>query len=123
MAGKVRTRLGIKPETPRVGSRQIVALAGTCRVTGEEALPVSVLDLDAHGCRLRGLVLGVSKRDELALTIGPVGPITGQLRWFRNMMAGIAFSEPLSADQLADALADESIETAAANVIALRRRG
>ena len=56
---------------------------------------VSVLDLDARGCRVRGIAAAVTKTEPVAVWLGTVGPIAARLRWVRHASAGLAFNVPL----------------------------
>ncbi len=114
--------LGVRSETPRAGNRQPVSLVGECSVSGSDPVEVTVLDLDAHGCKVRGLPLGVGKHDDLVLAIGPVGAIQAQLRWVKSMMAGLVFTRQLSADELTRALSESRSSGEAHSVLAFRRR-
>ncbi|HYD23951.1 MAG TPA: hypothetical protein VEB68_04085, partial [Croceibacterium sp.] len=83
MAAK-RSKFVQRTEIPRVGERRPVSVEGTCRVAGSDIRDVRVIDLDAHGCNLRGLSIGVSKSDPLELWLGSAGPIAARLRWAKR---------------------------------------
>lgn len=114
-----RPKLATRYNGPRAGERDLVSLDGTCRVGDGESFPVAVLDLDARGCRTRGFGAAVTKADVIAVQLGEVGPITARLRWGKNGSAGLAFDEPLSAAQLAQA--QESAQPQTERVVPLRR--
>lgn len=121
MAKLIRPKLATHYSGPRAGPRDFVSLEGLCSVGEGESERIAVLDLDARGCRVKGITAAVTKADRLQVWLGAVGPIEGRLRWVKRGSAGIAFVEPLIDTQL-----DEAKETATpaplAEVIPLRRR-
>lgn len=121
MAKLNRPKLATHYAGPRAGPRDFVSLEGSCSVGDGEREAIAVLDLDARGCRVKGITAAVTKAERVLVWLGAVGPIEGRLRWVKRGSAGIAFSEPLGDGQL-----DEAKETATpaplAEVIPLRRR-
>ncbi|MCT2557621.1 hypothetical protein N0B51_01360 [Tsuneonella sp. YG55] len=117
-----RPKLATKYTGPRMGERDAVSLEARCRIGDGTVESVAVLDLDARGCRVRGIQVAVTKNEEVALWLGSVGPIAARLRWLKRGSAGLAFEAPLSALQL-----EEARTTAApvpgSRVIPLRRSG
>lgn len=115
-----RPKLATRYSGPRAGNRDCVSLEGRCRVGDGEAAPIAILDLDAGGCRIKGITVAVTKMEPLRLWFGEVGPVAGRLRWVKRGSAGIAFDTALGPDELALA-----VKTAApaptAQVIPLRR--
>src|SRR6476661_9920239 len=95
MAKLTRPKLATHYSGPRAGPREFVSLEGMCSVGEGEREPIAVLDLDAGGCRVRGITAAVTKADRLQVWLGTVGPIEGRLRWVKRGSAGIAFVEPL----------------------------
>lgn len=75
------------------------------------------MDLGAHGCRLLGLSVGVTKTDPLELWIDDAGPIAARLKWAKRGSLGIEFDAPLEAGVLARLT--EAVPTP--NVVPLRR--
>jgi hypothetical protein len=116
MAGSKRIKLTARSEVVRAGERESVAIAGRCQVGEGAGEAVDVLDLDAHGCRLRGLGLAVSKTATLQLWLGPIGPLPARLKWLKHGDAGIAFDRLLTPEEVAGAS-----QSPGANVVTLRR--
>jgi hypothetical protein len=85
-----------------------------------EAAPIAVLDLDARGCRVRGITAAVTKLEPLQVWLGDIGPLAARLRWVKRGNAGVAFETPLSDVDLARA-AETATPAAQAQVIPLRR--
>jgi len=79
-----------------------------------------VLDLDARGCRVKGVTAAVTKVDVLRLWLGELGPIAGRLRWVKRGSAGIAFEAPLSEEDL-DSAKLTAAPAPSPQVISLRR--
>jgi len=98
-----RPRLATKYAGPRSGNRDSVSLEARCRVGEGDETAVAVLDLDARGCRVRGITAAVTKGAAVQLWLGTVGPVDARLRWVKLGSAGLAFAEPLSDDALAEA--------------------
>lgn len=113
-----RTRLVNQTEAPRKGDRDALALDGRCRVGDGEPREVRVTDLDAHGCQIRGLSIGVTKSDPLELWLGAASPVAARLRWAKNGALGIAFDEPLDEAVLGQVREAEARST----VVPLRRK-
>ena len=121
MAKLTRPKLATHYSGPRAGPRDFVSLEGLCSVGEGEAESISVLDLDARGCRVKGITAAVTKADRLQVWLGAVGPIEGRLRWVKRGSAGIAFVEPLAEAQLGEAK-QTATPAPLAEVIPLRRR-
>ena len=123
MGSRKRPKLATHYSGPRAGSRDPVSLEGRCRIGDAEEAVIAVLDLDPRGCRVNGITAAVTKADVVTLWIGPVGPLTGRLRWMKRGLAGLKFDEPLTEEQLEQAAsAVQASRSEGANVIALRRR-
>jgi hypothetical protein len=121
MAKLNRPKLATHYSGPRAGNRDFVSLEGRCSVGEGEVERISILDLDARGCRVKGITAAVTKADILQLWLGDVGPLTGRLRWAKRGSAGLAFDVALTDEEL------EAIKLTAApvplpQVIPLRRR-
>jgi hypothetical protein len=121
MAKLTRPKLATHYTGPRAGPRDFVSLEGRCSVGEGEAETIAVLDLDAGGCRVKGITAAVTKTDPLRLWLGDVGPLAGRLRWVKRGSAGIAFAEPLAEEQLANAKRS-ALPVPPSEVIPLRRR-
>lgn len=98
-----RPKLATKYTGPQAGERDVVSLEGRCRVGEGAETGVAVLDIDARGCRVRGITAAVTKGAAVQLWLGTVGPVEARLRWVKLGSAGLAFTEPLSDDVLAEA--------------------
>lgn len=121
MAKLTRPKLATHYSGPRAGDRDCVSLEGRCAVDGHAVEAIAVLDLDARGCRLKGITVAVSKADVVRLWFGGVGPVEGRLRWAKRGSAGIAFAASLREDELLHA--KRTAASAAKEVlIPLRRR-
>lgn len=121
MAKLNRPKLATHYTGPRAGPREFVSLEGRCSVGEGEAETIAVLDLDARGCRVKGVTAAVTKTDPLRLWLGEVGPLSGKLRWVKRGSAGIAFTEPLDDERLALAKRT-ALPVPVAEVVPLRRR-
>ena len=75
------------------------------------------MDLAAHGCRLLGLSVGVTKNDPLELWLGEVGPVPARLRWVKRGSLGVEFDTPLDAAVLERMAVAEPVP----NVLPMRR--
>jgi hypothetical protein len=120
MAKQTRPKLATHYTGPRAGNRDFVSLEGRCSVGEGEAEPIAVLDLDARGCRVKGVTAAVTKVDVLRLWLGELGPIAGRLRWVKRGSAGIAFEAPLSEEDL-DSAKLTATPAPSPQVISLRR--
>lgn len=58
------------------------------------------MDLAAHGCRLLGLSVGVTKNDPLELWLGELGPIAARLKWVKRGSLGVEFDAPIETEVL-----------------------
>ncbi len=58
------------------------------------------MDLGAHGCRLLGLSIGVTKSDPLELWLDDAGPVAARLKWVKRGSLGVEFDAPLDAELL-----------------------
>ena len=118
-----RPKLATHYSGPRSSARDLVSIDGRCRVGEGADEAIAVLDLDAGGCRVRGLTAAVTKMDIVQLWLGPVGPVAARVRWAKRGSAGLMFEESLS-DQDLERAAEAGIAPPAegANVVALRRR-
>ena len=117
-----RPKLATRYTGPRTGERSAVSLDARCRIGDGAAISVAVLDLDAGGCRVRGIQMAVTKNEEVTLWLGSVGPIATRLRWLKRGSAGLAFETPLSEDSLEEARASAE-PLLEARVVPLRRSG
>ena len=116
-----RPKLATGYDGPRKGRRSAVSLDATCRIGNGEAFPVGVLDLDNHGCRLRGFTAAVTKADEVALTIGEVGPFLARVRWAKRGGAGLKFDTALCDSEVVRA-EDSAEHSPPSRVVQLIRR-
>lgn len=117
MASSKHARLSNRPEKERAEERTAVSISGRCRA-GERDIPdVLVMDLAAHGCRLLGLSVGVTKNDPLELWLGDVGPVAARLKWVKRGSLGVEFDAPIEAEVLERLAATEP----APNVLPMRR--
>ena len=95
MARLNRPKLATRYTGPRAGDRDFVSLEGRCRVGEGEIEQISILDLDARGCRVKGITAAVTKVDVVQLWLGDLGPLTARLRWAKRGSAGLAFDAPI----------------------------
>ena len=116
-----RPKLATRYTGPRSGDRDAVSLDGRCQVGEGGTEAVAVLDLDAGGCRVRGITPAVTKGQPISLWLGSVGPIATQLRWVKRGSAGLAFDAPLADDALAEARRT-AVPINEQRVVALRRK-
>jgi hypothetical protein len=121
MAKLNRPKLATHYSGPRAGSRDCVSLEGRCRVGEGNVLAITVLDLDAKGCRAKGVTAAVTKDDLLLVWLGEIGPVGGRLRWAKRGSVGIAFDPPLKDAEVA-AMKQTAVPAPLAEVIPLRRR-
>jgi len=121
MAKLTRPKLATHYAGPRAGPREFVSLEGRCSVGEGEAEAIAVLDLDAGGCRVKGITAAVTKADPLELWLGEMGPVSGKLRWVKRGSAGIAFTKPLNEHELTAAKLT-AVPIPVSEVIPLRRR-
>jgi hypothetical protein len=121
MARLNRPKLATHYSGPRAGNRDFVSLEGRCSVGEGGAEAISILDLDARGCRVKGITAAVTKADVLQLWLGEVGPLSGRLRWAKRGSAGVAFDLPLDDEQLGIVKATAA-PAPLPQVIPLRRR-
>ena len=105
----------------RTGSRESVVIPGTCQVGERPAEAVLITDLSAHGCRLRGDSIGVTKSEPVQLWLGDAGPIGAKLKWVKKGSLGLAFEAPLGEDVL-QPLLDAPVPPIPSNVVPLKRR-
>lgn len=122
MAKLTRPKLATHYSGPRSGNRDFVSLEGRCQVAEGDTQEIAVLDLDARGCRVKGIGAAVTKADALQVWLGDIGPIVGRLRWAKRGSAGIAFDAPLGEAQL-DLAKRSAVPAPLPQVIPLRRRG
>lgn len=122
MATSKRTILTGRSAIARAGSRNPVTLAGRCRVGEGPDQPIEVIDLDAHGCNVRGISVAVTKSDALDVWLGAVGPIAARLTWAKRGAAGIVFDQPLNDADFAAAMEQSGAMRETSNVVPLGRR-
>ena len=116
MAAK-RSTISTRSEVVRSGDRNSVTMTGRCQVGDRPEQDVEVMDLDPHGCRLRGVTVGVTKTEPLRIWLGPFGPVAAHLKWAKRGSVGIGFDAPLDAAVLDSLPQDAPTST----VVALRR--
>ena len=121
MAKLNRPKLATHYTGPRAGNRDFVSLEGRCCVGEGEIERISILDLDARGCRVKGITAAVTKIDMLQLWLGDLGPLTGRLKWAKRGSAGLAFDAALTGDQL-EAVKRTAAPVPLPQVVPLRRR-
>lgn len=117
MASSKHARLSNRPEKERAEERTAVSISGRCRAGERDIQDVLVMDLAAHGCRLLGLSVGVTKNDPLELWLGDVGPVAARLKWVKRGSLGVEFDAPIEAEVLERLAATEP----APNVLPMRR--
>lgn len=117
MASSKHARLSNRPEKERAEQRTAVSVPGRCRAGDRDVQEVLIMDLAAHGCRLLGLSVGVTKNDPLELWLGETGPVAARLKWVKRGSLGVEFDTPLDSGVL-ERLADADPGT---NVLPLRR--
>jgi hypothetical protein len=100
----------------RKTDREPVAIPGTCTIDGRAEQQVLVTDLGTHGCRMHIGAVGVTKAQELILTLAGCDPIKGSLKWSKGGALGVRFAKPLS-EALLETLCTEQ---SAANVVPFR---
>lgn len=115
-----RPKLATRYTGPRSGARDSVSLEARCRVADGTESTVAVLDLDAGGCRVRGIATAVTKGAPVEFWLGTVGPVVGRLRWLKQGSAGFAFDAALTELELEEARASAGW-TAPPRVVPLRR--
>jgi hypothetical protein len=116
-----RPKLATTYSGPRAGERDVVSFDARCQVDGHDAAQVAVLDLDARGCRVRGITAAVTKNASVTLWLGATGPIAARLRWVKHGSAGLAFDSALSGDDLAEAQRS-AVAVPESRVVSLRGR-
>ena len=121
MAKLNRPKLATRYTGPRAGNRDFVSLEGRCCVGEGEVERISVLDLDARGCRVKGITAAVTKVDTVQLWLGDLGPLTARLKWVKRGSAGLAFDTALDASEL-DAVKLTAAPMPLPQVVPLRRR-
>lgn len=115
-----RPKLATSYSGDRKGARDVVSLEASCRVGDGEPFSVGVLDLDIHGCRVRGFTAAVTKTDRVEVTVGEVGPVRARVRWAKRGSAGLKFDAPLLRGELAKA-AETAMWEPPSRVVQLRR--
>ena len=121
MAKLTRPKLATHYSGPRAEGRDFVSLEGRCVVGEGAAEPIAILDLDARGCRVKGIGAALTKSDLLLLWLGEVGPVSARLRWAKGGSAGVAFDTPLGEAEL-DRVRTTAMPVAAPQVLPMRRR-
>jgi len=117
MASPKHARLSNRPEKERADERTAVSISGRCRAGDRDLQDVMVMDLAAHGCRLLGLSVGVTKNDPLELWLGELGPLAVRLKWVKRGSLGVEFDTPLDPAVLECLAASD----AKPNVLPMRR--
>jgi hypothetical protein len=115
-----RPKLATGYSGPRAGERDVVSLEALCRVAEGAETTVSVLDLDARGCRVHGITAAVTKGARVSLRMGTAAPIEARLRWAKGGSAGLAFVAPLT-DQALGAIQESAARSTRGRVVPLRR--
>ena len=82
---------------------------------------IAILDLDARGCRVKGITAAVTKADALQVWLGDLGPLTARLKWAKRGSAGLAFDIALGDDEL-EAAKLTAAPVPLPQVVPLRRR-
>jgi len=121
MAKLTRPKLATHYSGPRAEGRDFVSLEGRCIVGEGSAEPITILDLDPRGCRVKGISAALTKSDLLLLWLGEVGPVRARLRWAKRGSAGVAFDAPLGEAEL-DRIKATALPVAAPQVLPMRRR-
>jgi hypothetical protein len=121
MAKLNRPKLATRYSGPRASDRDFVSLEGRCCVGEGEMERISVLDLDARGCRVKGITAAVTKVDVVQMWLGELGPLTARLRWAKRGSAGLAFDTALSDAEL-EAVKRTAMPAPSPQVVPLRRR-
>jgi hypothetical protein len=81
----------------RKETRLAVELPGSYRTAGGSPHSIFFSQLSSRGCRVTAAELGLSKNDPVKLHLGPIGPITADVRWVGKGAAGVEFREALDA--------------------------
>ena len=76
-----------------------------------------MLDLSAHGCRVRAVMMGATKAETVILLFGQEAPVTGRLKWAKQASLGVGFDSPLDDEVLARI----SALVAPSNVVPIKR--
>ena len=74
--------------------RAPLRLAVSLRERGRSALPASVLDFSALGCRIDGLITGLGQ-EQVWIKLPGLESLTAQRMWSAGPQAGLAFEQPL----------------------------
>lgn len=115
-----RPKLATGYSGPRAGERDVVSLEASCRVADGDETAVSVLDLDARGCRVHGITAAVTKGAHVALRLGTSATVEARLRWVKRGSAGLAFVVPLTDSDLGE-IRESAARSVHSRVIPLRR--
>ena len=76
-------------------SRLFVEVTGSYREGDGPTRDISFGHISVSGCRLNQLEPHLKVGDLISLCLGPIGPIDATIRWRRENLAGVEFSEPL----------------------------
>ena len=121
MAKLNRPKLATRYTGPRAGNRDFVSLEGRCSIGEGDVERIAILDLDARGCRVKGITAAVTKADALQVWLGDLGPLTARLKWAKRGSAGLAFDIALGDDEL-EAAKLTAAPVPLPQVVPLRRR-
>src|SRR5688572_28402104 len=111
-----RPRLLPRSDMLRGAPRESVIITGRCQVGERAAEEVLVTDLSAHGCRLRGNSIGVTKTEPVQLWLGETGPIAARLKWVKKGSLGLAFESALD-EAFLQPLLDAPVPPVPSNVV------
>lgn len=81
----------------RKETRLSVELPGSCQAPGGSPHSIFFSQLSSRGCRVTAAELGLGKGDPVEIHLGPIGPITADVRWVGEGAAGVEFREALDA--------------------------
>ena len=72
-------------------ARLTVEVAGSYRVDSGRARTVFLSQISEKGCRLAESECTLASGDRVELSLGPVGPMAGTVRWRHDDHAGVEF--------------------------------
>ena len=82
----------------RTESRLSVELPGSYRMEGWDIRAMFFSQISSKGCRLTAENVELDIGDEIELFLGPVGPISANVRWVARNAAGVEFDTAVDAE-------------------------
>lgn len=76
-------------------TRLTVEVAGSYKPDSGPIRTVFLSQISAKGCRLAESECALSTGDRIGLSLGPVGPMAGTIRWRTDEHAGVEFDQAL----------------------------